>query len=516
MTIKAPKAPQLADLLDQHQDEITTAWAKMSQDIPGSRYSEHTLDEVRTWLSRETEATLKTLSTGSYEPTEAYFRDASLGSLEAGFGIAEMIESLLLFREAALPVLQRAYTGDDAQLNAAIAVLDAYLRLKVGRFGHIFAEAMEAELRRSEQRFRTVADFAYDWEYWVGADGLYLYVSPSCERITGYRAKEFQADPRLLERIIHPEDQAAAVDHLGHESVEGSRLAPLEFRIITRWGEERWLEHVCQPVYDADGNYVGRRGSNRDATERKKVEEALAQAVRDKAAAAERSRLARELHDSVTQTLYSVNLHAEAASLALNAGNEDVVATSLQKLQTMTHEAMMDLRMLIFELHPPILKEEGLAAALRARLATVETRAGLKTELQVEGEERLSLAVAEELFWIAVEAFNNVLRHAKAGKVTVNLAFNGGWVRMSVADDGSGFDPETDRRRKRHGPAQHRRAGGAHRRPARPVNGPGAGDLGPRRGASWRRERGIAWSRQRFAYSSSTTRSLSARASACC
>ena len=447
MTINAPKAPQLADLLDHHRDEILGAWAESAQRLPDSRYSQYTLDEIRTWLSLETDATLETLYTGSYEPTEAYLRTISLGSLEAGFGIAELIEGLLLFREAALPVLHRAYVDDNEQLNAAIAALDAYLRLKVGRFGHIYAEAMEAELRHSEQRFRTVADFAYDWEYWVGADGNYLYVSPSCERITGYCAEECLADPRQLEQIIHPDDRVAAVAHFDRESAEGSQLAPLEFRVITRRGEERWLEHVCQPVYDADGNYVGRRGSNRDATERKRVEEALAQAVRDKTAAAERSRLAQELHDSVTQALYSVNLHAEAASLALNAGNVDVVATSLQKLQAMTHEAMMDLRMLIFELHPPILKEEGLAAALRARLATVETRAGLQTEFQVEGEERLPLAVAEELFWIAVEAFNNVLKHASASKVTVNLAFAEGWMRLSIADDGVGFDPETDRRK---------------------------------------------------------------------
>jgi signal transduction histidine kinase len=112
----------------------------------------------------------------------------------------------------------------------------------------------------------------------------------------------------------------------------------------------------------------------------------------------------------------------------------------------MTHEAMLDLRMLIFELHPPILAEEGLAAALRARLATVETRTGLQTEIRVKGEERLPLAVAEELFWIAVEAFNNVLKHAKAHKVTVHLAFAEGWVRLSIADDGLGFDPDTPRR----------------------------------------------------------------------
>jgi signal transduction histidine kinase len=107
---------------------------------------------------------------------------------------------------------------------------------------------------------------------------------------------------------------------------------------------------------------------------------------------------------------------------------------------------MMDLRMLIFELHPPILQEEGLAAALRARLATVETRSGLQTEFQVEGEEQLALAVSEELFWIAVEAFNNVLKHAQARKVSVKLSFAEGQARLSITDNGSGFDPDTPRR----------------------------------------------------------------------
>jgi signal transduction histidine kinase len=250
-----------------------------------------------------------------------------------------------------------------------------------------------------------------------------------------------------MERIIHPDDCDGALEHLRQEPVEGSDLAPFEFRIVTREGETRWLEHVCQPVYDADGHYLGRRGSNRDVTQRKRVEEALEQHVRERAATAERSRLARELHDSVTQALYSANLHAEAASLALEAGNEAVVVRSLAKLQTMTREAMMDLRMLIFELRPPTLQKEGLAAALRARLATVENRAGLQTEMHVDGEARLSLPVAEELFWIAVEAFNNVLKHANARKVTVLLAFDGRRVELSIADDGLGFDPEAARAR---------------------------------------------------------------------
>lgn len=68
---------------------------------------------------------------------------------------------------------------------------------------------MEKGLRESEERFRTLADFTYDWEYWLDPDGSYLYVLPSCKRITGYRSEEFQTDPKLLEMIVLPNDRRA-------------------------------------------------------------------------------------------------------------------------------------------------------------------------------------------------------------------------------------------------------------------------------------------------------------------
>lgn len=154
----------------------------------------------------------------------------------------------------------------------------------------------------------------------------------------------------------------------------------------------------------------------------------------------ERQRLARELHDSVTQALYSVTLYAEATRMAMSAGKVDAAAENLQELHNMARQAMLDMRMIIFELHPPVLEEEGLVAALQARLAAVETRAGLKTEILAEDEKRLPLPVEEELFWIALEAFNNVVKHARAKQVTVHLQFDEGIVCLEVQDDGRGFD----------------------------------------------------------------------------
>ncbi|MFH1279774.1 MAG: response regulator [Candidatus Eisenbacteria bacterium] len=129
----------------------------------------------------------------------------------------------------------------------------------------------ESDLRESEERFRTVADFTFDWEYWAGPDGRFIYLSPSCEAITGYTRKEFMAGPDLIHRIVHPDDRTLLADHLeaeAHKRETGS----FDFRIISRDGDERWVSHHCRPVYGTDGQWLGTRVSNRDITDRKRVE----------------------------------------------------------------------------------------------------------------------------------------------------------------------------------------------------------------------------------------------------
>ena len=168
----------------------------------------------------------------------------------------------------------------------------------------------------------------------------------------------------------------------------------------------------------------------------------LQQQAEQLAVLGERQRLARELHDSVTQSLYSVTLYANAAALALAAGKQDVTASYLQELQETAQEGMRDMRLLIFQLHPPVLETEGLVAALQARLAAVEGRAGLQTEFHVEGERRLPIAIEGELYWIAQEALNNVRKHAAARHVTVELHFTAATISLAVLDDGIGFDPQ--------------------------------------------------------------------------
>ena len=144
----------------------------------------------------------------------------------------------------------------------------------------------EEALKASELKYWTVANFTYDWVYWVSNRGDYVYVSPSCERITGYKAEEFILYPDLLANIIHPDDRKIYNDHIQIDFRE-NRVCELNFRIIRKDGAIRHISHNCLPVVDADGVFRGRRGSNRDMTEQHLAEmkirdgEAIARALID-------------------------------------------------------------------------------------------------------------------------------------------------------------------------------------------------------------------------------------------
>jgi signal transduction histidine kinase len=167
----------------------------------------------------------------------------------------------------------------------------------------------------------------------------------------------------------------------------------------------------------------------------------LHERARQAAVLEERQRLARDLHDSVTQALYGVSLYAEAASRALADGDTEPVAANLLEIRETTQEALGEMRLLLFELRPPLLEERGLLGALQSRLGAVEARAGLMTELHGEGAERLGPETEQELYRLAQEALNNVLKHAHARHVAVRLEVSNDRAVLEVSDDGVGFEP---------------------------------------------------------------------------
>jgi signal transduction histidine kinase len=154
----------------------------------------------------------------------------------------------------------------------------------------------------------------------------------------------------------------------------------------------------------------------------------------------ERHRIARELHDSVTQLLYGICLYCTATSRTMRSGNTALVEQNLSEIKENALQALQEMRLLILELNPPLLQKAGLVAALQASLEVIETRTGLETELNTEGISRLPRAIETELYRIAMEALNNLVRYSHARKVLVDLRASDGAVFMEIRDNGVGFD----------------------------------------------------------------------------
>jgi PAS domain S-box-containing protein len=184
----------------------------------------------------------------------------------------------------------------------------------------------EIKTHEREVMYRTVADYTYDWEYWVNYDGTLHYVSPSCERISGYTVQEFIDNPSLFREIIVPEDRGIWDEH-NRISREELRERELEIRIQRPDDEIRWIEHACQPVYDDQGNSLGFRASNRDITKRKLIEE-KSQSLRDELAHMNRVSiigvLTSAIAHEVNQPLAAILSNAQAAIRFLNHDNPDL------------------------------------------------------------------------------------------------------------------------------------------------------------------------------------------------
>ena len=160
----------------------------------------------------------------------------------------------------------------------------------------------------------------------------------------------------------------------------------------------------------------------------------------------ERQRLARELHDSVTQSLHGSTLLAEAGQRLAKAGDLERTRGYLTRIGEISQQALKEMRLLVYELRPFALREVGLIGALQQRIEAVERRAGVEAQLSVEGEIELPEIVEDALFRIAQEALNNALKHAKPASVVVTIRVEGETpeqhVVLEVVDDGVGFDAD--------------------------------------------------------------------------
>jgi PAS domain S-box-containing protein len=164
-------------------------------------------------------------------------------------------------------------------------------------------QLVRLELEEAEFAYRIIADFTYDWEYWVNPDKTIRYMSSSAERITGYTNQQFIDNPALRWEIIVPEDRGIWERHYEEERRD-PKFYEIQFRIRTKDGQVRWIEHACQPVKGPNGEFWGLRVSNRDITPRKQAEESLRRSEQGLAEAQRIAHLGSWDWDIVTNALY--------------------------------------------------------------------------------------------------------------------------------------------------------------------------------------------------------------------
>lgn len=336
------------------------------------------------------------------------------------------------------PVLYNASVYKDAQGNVA-GVFAAARDITEHK------QAKDA-LQESELRFRMLADYTYDWEYWINPDGKYIYLSPSCERITGYSPEELISNPHLLFDMIHPDYAEKIHQHYEDEANPETPVFSMVVPIITKNGEERWLEHNCSPVFDGQGHYAGRLGNNRDITEKKKAEEALQEL--DQAKSDFISIVAHELRTPLTVIAGYAELLGNAGNPLLEEKKENcfsIIQSNTEVLKRLIDD-LLDIGRIQID-HPLgiVPQETDLDEIIEKAVASVKVK-GQQCKIIVAHNNTLP-----ETLWIdgnrITQMLNNLLSNAikyspHGGTVKIQTMTDEEKVTVAIQDQGMGMTPQ--------------------------------------------------------------------------
>lgn len=607
--------PDLAALLDEHRAKIAIAWSDLLRELPDSHYQDRSEEELSSWTQSGLVAIAEALRTGSKEPLIDHAARASKERRQLGFTINEVVEGLLLMRDAAIEHLRVAHPPTATFFDDSWRQFDVALRVLIARFALVFAEGMKRSLadERDRTAFLLEASEAagssldlsvvlppvarnlmkilgqahcsiYLWEdsealfrprvaigeiaeprlkaalresldpqreliarEAVSAEGISTYSATSDYHLGGHSFAALGiasatvvpfrladsvvafalalgmdpgagSDPRALDLAVGIANSVAPAvanartfAEVRKRLGESERLKEAAEALLEMKGLEDLAEIICreaETLADAKGSAVvltqegavpmltfrhgdveglGERdlldGDFRPAgvwrlplavrghvlgtlfllpreTGLERETRRLLSGFADQAAIAiqhallhrrdeelailrERQKLAHELHDSVTQSIHGVTMYAEAAGRLLDVGEIRRTTEILRELRDAALQSLREMRMLVFELRPTLLEEEGLAAALQARLSAVEDRGGLATDFVARGVKSPPVRHAEALYGIAKEALNNVLRHAGASRVSVRLQQSDSILILEITDDGAGFETST-------------------------------------------------------------------------
>lgn len=301
----------------------------------------------------------------------------------------------------------------------------------------------EVALRESEKKFRTLLDWTYDWEIWTNPQDQVMYNSPSCARITGYDPDEFIADPDLLVKIVHPDDRAVFEAHVLKAHDDLSDSITVDYRILTRNGSERWIDHNCRPIFGTDNQYLGRRVSNRDITEWKQAEQDIAERNAKEKILIETIHsmqidIARDLHDSIGQNIGFLRMTLDRLSNAESRQQTDL-QSEIQNMGKVADETYDLIRGMLAML------QSGNSIdplSLFTRYAEhVAKRSSIEINISSRGSPvQLSSHQVRQLFYVFREALSNIEKYAKPCRVSADFDWNESSLSLFISDNGHGFD----------------------------------------------------------------------------
>ncbi len=303
---------------------------------------------------------------------------------------------------------------------------------------------VQEALRASDARLAWGADLAGLGFYEVGLGEGVMIADDRLREICGVPPDRTQGLQVLdfWREHLHPDDRARVLDL--HQQLRDGRLDRLsiEYRYLHPTRGETWMQHLAGVgARDAAGVALVSFGVLRDITGRKRAEEELRDLSQRliRAHEEERALLARELHDDVTQRLAVLAIDVGRAELAAPRGAQ---AETLKVVREGLARLSEDIHTLAYQLHPSVLKELGLAEALRTECERVGRQGPLAISMELDAP---SAGVGKDaalcLFRVAQEALNNVVRHAHARAASIVMRPMDGGLLLAVRDDGTGFDP---------------------------------------------------------------------------
>jgi PAS domain S-box-containing protein len=379
--------------------------------------------------------------TGDYLADESFPHDEGDERIRAQ-GIRSMMSAPLIGPDRLIGTITvqssvaNAFDADDGVLlklladQVAIAVTNARLY---------------EELEESERRYRHLVDNSPDIVWSIDADGNFTFFSDSLESRTGWKPEQLLGKPFTV--LTEPGTQLAAIAAWEALRVnpEGEQRVRLSLPMAN--GQVSPAE-VAMTGTMVDGRFAGAHGAVRDIGERERLERSLRRQAAELAAGRERANLARELHDSVTQALFSMGLTTRSLELLLQRDPE-AAKGKLAELRDLQRDALAEMRTLIFELRPSSLESDGLLQAIRTHAEAVQGRTGMSVAviavpdpLEESGQPRAPIEVEEAFYRIAQEALHNVVKHANARTTRIELSRDADQLRLEVTDDGVGFDPD--------------------------------------------------------------------------